>query len=200
MEKEPIAERYAWHLFRRVDESDSRLYRAYYEPGDLETLAAPVYTVEYQESPDGPWCFYDIRFPQQFEVEFRPVDSAKYRAVPFPEMETDPLADATRAKDAAYAERNRLIALLAAIFPSSLEPTTEPEEGWSWICFVDLPTGQATWHIPDGELRLFGHVSRTHGRVWDGHTTEQKYRRIADLAQGLTRLRATFEGTTMPHA
>lgn len=90
------------------------------------------------------------------------------------------------AKDAAYTERNRLVALLAALFPSSLEENRDgsPEdraEGWNWVCYVDLPTGSATWHIPDRELSLFDHVPRHQGRQWDGHTTEEKYARIERL-------------------
>ena len=91
------------------------------------------------------------------------------------------------AKDAAYAERNRLVALLAALFPGSLEENAagSPEdraEGWNWIVYVELPTGQASWHLHDRELPLFAHVPRNQGRAWDGHTTEEKYARVERLA------------------
>lgn len=89
------------------------------------------------------------------------------------------------AKDAAYSERNKLVALLSALYPSSRErhPETDTtwEDDWRWIIFIDLPTGQASWHIHDSELYLFEHVPYNQGRVWDGHTTEQKYQRVADL-------------------
>ena len=85
-------------------------------------------------------------------------------------------------KDAVYTERNRLVALLAALFPSSLERHPEEDTAWDpewrWICFIDLPSGQASWHLHDAELPLFAHVPRNQGRVWDGHTTEEKYRRV----------------------
>lgn len=85
--------------------------------------------------------------------------------------------------DAAYRERNQLVALLAGLFPSSLErhpdEDTEWEDDWRWICFIDFPGFQATWHLQDAELPLFDHVPRLQGRSWDGHTTEEKYARIA---------------------
>lgn len=34
------------------------------------------------------------------------------------------------------------------------------------IAFIELPTGQASWRVPQ------------HVRAWDGHTTEEKYARI----------------------
>lgn len=93
-----------------------------------------------------------------------------------------------RAKDAAYAERNQLVALLAALFPSSLErhpaEDTTWEDDWRWVVFIDLPTGQASWHIHDSEVSLFAHVPWLQGRVWDGHTTEEKYARIRAFLGG----------------
>ncbi len=90
-----------------------------------------------------------------------------------------------RQKNGAYAERNKLVAALSKLFPSSLERHPESdtawEDDWRWIVFVDLPTGQASWHIHDSELAMFDHLPRNEGRVWDGHTTEQKYARLADL-------------------
>lgn len=87
-------------------------------------------------------------------------------------------------KDEAYAERNRLVALLTLLFPASLERHPENEvweDDWRWIVFIDLPTGQVSWHIHDSELPLFEHISRNQGRVWDGHTTEEKYLRIEQM-------------------
>lgn len=39
----------------------------------------------------------------------------------------------------------------------------EPE--WP-VVYIELPTGQVSWHIPQ------------HNQQWDGHSTEDKYRRI----------------------
>lgn len=93
-------------------------------------------------------------------------------------------------KNGAYDERNRLVAVLASLFPSSLERHPDEdatwENDWRWIVFVDLPTGQATWHIHDSHLPLFDHVPRFVGRKWDGHNTEAKYKRI----EAMTRMTA----------
>lgn len=87
-------------------------------------------------------------------------------------------------KDAAYHERNQLVAALSKIFPASLErhPAQEVwDDDWRWIVFIDLPTGQASWHIHDTELALFAHLPRLAGRKWDGHTSAQKYDRLAEI-------------------
>lgn len=101
---------------------------------------------------------------------------------------TETIESLRATKDAAYAERNRLVALLTKLFPSSLErhddSDTSWEDDWRWIVFVNLPTGQATWHIHDSEISLFAHLPRCLGAKWDGHTSEQKYERVARV--GLT--------------
>lgn len=97
----------------------------------------------------------------------------------------DEHAEVVAAKDGAYRERDRLVAALSKLFPSYLarHPADEPwEEDWRWIVYVDLPTGQASWHIHDSELDWFSHLRRqAHEVAWDGHTTEQKYARLAKL-------------------
>ena len=89
-------------------------------------------------------------------------------------------------KDGAYAERDRLVCALSKLFPASLErhpdSDTTWDNDWRWIVFIDLPTGQATWHIHDSELAWFNHLPRFTGKVWDGHTTPEKYARLAALS------------------
>ena len=82
--------------------------------------------------------------------------------------------------DAAYAERNRLVALLATLFPTG---TARPEiPGWDpeWLgcVYIDFPWGQASWHFHDRDAPLFSHLPEYEG-TWDGHTTEEKYAAIA---------------------
>lgn len=48
----------------------------------------------------------------------------------------------------------------------------EPE--WP-VAFIELPTGQISWHMPQFP------------DAWDGHTTEQKFERIAEYVLGTTR-------------
>ena len=95
------------------------------------------------------------------------------------------LADLENAKNAAYAERNKLVALLSKLFPSCFGRHEEEdmtwEDDWRWIVYITLPTGQCSWHIHDSDLPMFSHLKQ--GDVkWDGHTTEEKYKRIADFS------------------
>lgn len=87
------------------------------------------------------------------------------------------------AKDAAYAERNQLVAALSKQFPASVEQHEgeDWEDDWRNVVFIDLPTGQVSWHIHDSELYLFDHLPKNEGRVWDGHSTEEKYGRLNSL-------------------
>ena len=97
------------------------------------------------------------------------------------------------AKDQAYKERNLLLSLITKVIPcdSWLErhpdADTTWENDWRWIVFIELPTGQASWHIHDSELPLFKHLGRRVYQVpgekpsWDGHTTEEKYQRVMDV-------------------
>ena len=87
------------------------------------------------------------------------------------------------ARDRAYTERNRLVALLATLFPSGTKKTAIPgwDEAWHGCVYIDLPNGQASWHYHDSEAHLFAHLPPYQGD-WDGHSTEEKYSRIAALA------------------
>lgn len=85
-------------------------------------------------------------------------------------------------KDDAYEERNKVVAALSKCFPSGIARTAI--EGWSedWhgCVYIDLPTGQVSWHFHDSQAHLFAHLPPYHGK-WDGHDTEEKYRRLAAL-------------------
>lgn len=86
--------------------------------------------------------------------------------------------------DQAYEERNHLVAALARLYPAGLKRTAidgwEPE--WNGCVYIDLPTGQVSWHYHDREAHLFEGLPPYTGE-WDGHTTEEKYRRLAALRQ-----------------
>ena len=96
------------------------------------------------------------------------------------------LAELERSKNTAYDERNRLVALVSSLFPSSLSrhpvEDKEWEADWRWIVVVQFPTGQASWHIHDSHLVLFAHLERR-DQKWDGHTSQEKYERIANLTR-----------------
>lgn len=95
----------------------------------------------------------------------------------------DKLHEMRDRKDQAYLERNRVVAALARLFPSGRATTAI--EGWSpeWhgCVYIDLPTGQVSWHFHDSQAFLFEDLP-PYTKPWDGHTTPEKYRRLAALA------------------
>jgi hypothetical protein len=102
--------------------------------------------------------------------------------VPLLNQAADELAAMTERKDGAYLERNRVVAALAKCFPSGIARTAI--EGWSedWhgCVYIDLPTGQVSWHYHDSQAYLFECLP-PYAKPWDGHDTEEKYRRVAAL-------------------
>ena len=94
------------------------------------------------------------------------------------EKEFNQIMQLREEKNQAYSERNKLVAALSKLFPASLErhpdEDIEWEDDWRWIVFIDLPTGQVSWHIHDPEMSQFAHLVPHQGREWDGHTTEDK--------------------------
>lgn len=88
-------------------------------------------------------------------------------------------------KDNAYSERNKLVAALSKIFPAWLEthPAEDKEwaEHWRTIVFIDSSVGQLSWHLHFSEVDMFKHLVHREGNSWDGHTTEEKYERLASL-------------------
>lgn len=94
---------------------------------------------------------------------------------------------AVAAKDAAYKERNQVVAALARAalllgWRAGIAKTAI--EGWDadWhnCVYIDLPTGQASWHYHDSEAHLFSGLP-AYTAAWDGHSTEEKYGRLAAL-------------------
>ncbi|MEU0018014.1 hypothetical protein ABZ173_10125 [Streptomyces rochei] len=87
-------------------------------------------------------------------------------------------------RDGAYRERAHLVALLAALTDDAVISYARDveEPGWQ-IVYLTLGGHQATWHISPRDAGLFAHVERVDVEdpraQWDGHTTEQKYERIA---------------------
>lgn len=90
------------------------------------------------------------------------------------------VSDNGNALNAAYRERAQLVALLAAIFPSSWNYSDPDEPEWA-VVYIGLPTAQCSWHVHADDMGLFRHVRRDDATRWDGHSTEEKYERIADL-------------------
>jgi len=88
-------------------------------------------------------------------------------------------------KDGAYEERNRVVALLASLYPSGTAKTNIPgwHAEWHGCVYIDMPTGQASWHYHDSQAHLFAHLPSYQGK-WDGHDTAKKYERVARAALG----------------
>lgn len=124
------------------------------------------------------------RITSSYQVGFK-IDSMRDKAeeiLPLLDTLAKELKEAEAKKDGAYLERNRLVALLAKLFPSGVAKTAI--EGWSedWhgCVYIDFPTGQASWHFHDSQAWLFEGLPPYKGS-WDGHTTEEKYERIAAI-------------------
>ena len=92
------------------------------------------------------------------------------------------------AKNTAYSERQKMVQALTFIFPAHMkrhpDSDTEWENDWRNIVCVHGPAGQMTWHIHDSEAHMFGHLNRKPDHFaaceYDGHTTDEKYRRLLD--------------------
>lgn len=114
-----------------------------------------------------------------------------------------PGRDYRKERDAAYTERNQLVAALARILPKTLAhrewviPKDAPAVAWlaehdpadagwdpEWrtIVFIEGPTGQLSWHLHDSDVPLFDGLPRG-PNSWDGHTTPEKYERVARLGR-----------------
>lgn len=96
------------------------------------------------------------------------------------------IEEVVKERDTAYTERVRLLAVLAMIYDSAMVRDENARgDDWEWILFIELPTGQASWHIHINDLRFLRHVApakKPLGRwEWDGHSTETKYQRIQAL-------------------
>lgn len=92
--------------------------------------------------------------------------------------------EARKGIDDVYRERNLLVQALSKLFPAYLarhdENDTSWDKDWMWIVYIDLPTGQVSWHIQDREGLLFNHLPVLPNK-WDGHDTKEKYRRLQNL-------------------
>lgn len=83
--------------------------------------------------------------------------------------------------DNAYHERNRLVALLARIFPSGLRKTEIDgwDPAWHNCVYIDTPAGQVSYHFHDREAELFEGLPPYPGK-WDGHSKDTVHERWAD--------------------
>lgn len=85
-----------------------------------------------------------------------------------------------------YRERHHVVAHLAAIYPSVMVLNADPDEPDWPVLFIDLPTGQVSWHINPADMDLFRHVPIGTAE-WDGHDVIEKYRRLDEHTANLAR-------------
>ena len=92
-----------------------------------------------------------------------------------------------KTRNNAYAERNKCVALLAALSQAvgykvgiKNHQGDDWEDDWRNVLFIDLPTGQVSWHLHKSEIPLFSMIGPYNGE-YDGHTTEEKYARVQQL-------------------
>jgi hypothetical protein len=91
------------------------------------------------------------------------------------------VAQAERAsKDAAYKERNQLVALLSTCFPAGKAKTAIEgwDEAWHGCVYINFPWGQASWHYHDSDGWMFEHLPPYLGRMGWTHY-RRKYAAIA---------------------
>jgi hypothetical protein len=88
---------------------------------------------------------------------------------------------------AVYTERARLVAFLAACYSAVHVPDHDDDE--YAIVYVTTPAGQMSWHVRADDLALFAEPAFVTETVeWDGHTTEAKYERLAEMADRIARV------------
>ncbi len=91
-----------------------------------------------------------------------------------------------KAKTLAYHERNKMCAVFSLLMKErGYDSFLWPESDAWWVLFVYTPFGQVSWHLPQREAIELYWVPTAETNPWDGHTTEEKYRRIEALMQDL---------------
>jgi hypothetical protein len=114
----------------------------------------------------------------------------------------EPGRDYRKERDAAYRERNQVVAALARVLMGQHPPLYglppgapanawlaehDPNDAgwdpeWRTIVFIEGPTGQLSWHLHDSDVALFDGLPRG-PNLWDGHSTPEKYERVARLGR-----------------
>ena len=90
------------------------------------------------------------------------------------------LAERDAAKDQAYLERNHLVTALARLYPSGITRTNIPgwSDDWHGCVYIDLPSGQISYHYHDSQAHLFSSLPAYTGS-WDGHDKSVVHERLS---------------------
>lgn len=80
-----------------------------------------------------------------------------------------------------YTERNACVSLIARMaLKMGLRAGMKNDPGtiaFSNVCYIDLPSGQISWHIADKDMHYFVGIP-DYDDIWDGHDTPTKYERV----------------------
>lgn len=86
-----------------------------------------------------------------------------------------------------YRERAHLVAYLATQYSAIIAYNDSAEPDWP-VIYIDTKFGQLSWHLAPDDLQLFPHVLIAGRHIpshlapeWDGHSTAEKYDRLALL-------------------
>lgn len=96
-----------------------------------------------------------------------------------------------------YTERSNLVALLAQLYPSYWDYSDPECPDWP-VVYIDLPTGQASWHIHPDDWWIFANAQRRHDAQWDGHSTDEKYQRVRNLILAIETGEQSRAGAAIP--
>lgn len=106
------------------------------------------------------------------------------------------LATAQQELKNVYRERAHLLAFLATITPSVIGETDPHTPGWPVLTIAGGEQGQMSWHIAPDDVELFAHVPQGE-MAWDGHSTDEKYRRLQAMTAFMAELRDAGLFSTM---
>jgi hypothetical protein len=135
----------------------------------------------YLDDPNTPWPNYGLKsLALSYKKRMAEIDTV-LEGTP---VQKTPLEQEQDAKNNAYRERNTVLALLARMalqmgWKAGVKHDPTQEQGWQNLLFIELPTGQASWHYSDEDAVLLVGLPE-YDAVWDGHSTPDKYERVRE--------------------
>lgn len=86
-----------------------------------------------------------------------------------------------------YGQRDELLVVLSKLWPAVLMPTKREaavagtDQDWLWSLRIDAPMGQLVYPLSNASAALFGHLASEAANDWDGHTAEERSKRLASF-------------------
>lgn len=92
------------------------------------------------------------------------------------------LSDGYHTFDELYEHRCLLFINLCLLMPKKARIGAHEHDGW-FVMYLDLPTGQISYHLPTRMLPLVeDRILGTEHPIWDGHTSEDVANRLEQHA------------------